>query len=73
MAALDLFGRRWSLRILWELSGGPLRARRKALERQGVVAGQPRRGGETVRFGHTSPPIPRHPTTPFPPGRDHLG
>ncbi|MEV0530940.1 helix-turn-helix domain-containing protein [Kitasatospora sp. NPDC050463] len=24
MAALDLFGRRWSLRILWELSGGPL-------------------------------------------------
>lgn len=24
MAALDLFGRRWSLRILWELRGGPL-------------------------------------------------
>ncbi|HEX6871217.1 MAG TPA: helix-turn-helix domain-containing protein [Micromonosporaceae bacterium] len=24
MAALDLFGRRWVLRILWELQGGPL-------------------------------------------------
>ncbi|WP_308288791.1 winged helix-turn-helix transcriptional regulator [Streptomyces humicola] len=24
MAALDLFGRRWSLRILWELRTGPL-------------------------------------------------
>jgi DNA-binding HxlR family transcriptional regulator len=24
MAALDLFGRRWSLRIVWELQGGPL-------------------------------------------------
>jgi DNA-binding HxlR family transcriptional regulator len=24
MAALDLFGRRWNLRIIWELSGGPL-------------------------------------------------
>ncbi|MBP5935004.1 helix-turn-helix transcriptional regulator [Streptomyces sp. LBUM 1476] len=24
MAALDLFGRRWSLRILWELREGPL-------------------------------------------------
>jgi DNA-binding HxlR family transcriptional regulator len=24
MAALDLFGRRWTLRILWELRGGPL-------------------------------------------------
>ncbi|MEW2119416.1 helix-turn-helix domain-containing protein [Streptomyces sp. NPDC005474] len=24
MAALDLFGRRWSLRILWELRGGPV-------------------------------------------------
>ncbi|MFC6015253.1 winged helix-turn-helix transcriptional regulator [Plantactinospora solaniradicis] len=24
MAALDLFGRRWSLRIVWELHGGPL-------------------------------------------------
>jgi len=24
MAALDLFGRRWTLRILWELRGGTL-------------------------------------------------
>ncbi|MFC4907032.1 winged helix-turn-helix transcriptional regulator [Actinomadura gamaensis] len=24
MAALDLFGRRWNLRILWELRDGPL-------------------------------------------------
>src|SRR6266567_4742998 len=24
MAALDLLGRRWALRILWELRGGPL-------------------------------------------------
>ena len=24
MAALDLFGRRWALRILWELRGNPL-------------------------------------------------
>ncbi len=24
MAALDLFGRRWSLRIVWELNDGPL-------------------------------------------------
>ena len=23
MAALDLFGRRWSLRVIWELHGGP--------------------------------------------------
>jgi DNA-binding HxlR family transcriptional regulator len=27
MAALDLFGRRWALRILWELRTGPLGAR----------------------------------------------
>jgi len=27
MAALDLLGRRWSLRILWELRAGPLGAR----------------------------------------------
>nr|WP_244891990.1 winged helix-turn-helix transcriptional regulator [Nocardia beijingensis] len=27
MAALDLFGRRWTLRILWELRAGPLGAR----------------------------------------------
>jgi DNA-binding HxlR family transcriptional regulator len=27
MAALDLLGRRWSLRLLWELQEGPLGAR----------------------------------------------
>ncbi|MDT6986287.1 winged helix-turn-helix transcriptional regulator [Streptomyces lusitanus] len=27
MAAMDLFGRRWALRILWELRTGPLGAR----------------------------------------------
>ncbi|WP_392676027.1 winged helix-turn-helix transcriptional regulator [Streptomyces sp. LN785] len=27
MAAMDLFGRRWALRILWELRAGPLGAR----------------------------------------------
>ena len=27
MAALDLFGRRWTLRVLWELRNGPLGAR----------------------------------------------
>lgn len=27
MAALDLFGRRWSLRLLWELRDGPVGAR----------------------------------------------
>ena len=27
MAALDLLGRRWTLRILWELRDGPLGAR----------------------------------------------
>jgi len=27
MAALDLFGRRWALRILWELRGGAVGAR----------------------------------------------
>ncbi|MGE0732434.1 MAG: winged helix-turn-helix transcriptional regulator [Acidimicrobiia bacterium] len=27
MAALDLLGRRWSLRILWELRAGPVGAR----------------------------------------------
>ncbi|MFF3415833.1 winged helix-turn-helix transcriptional regulator [Streptomyces sp. NPDC002698] len=27
MAALDLFGRRWALRVLWELREGPLGAR----------------------------------------------
>ena len=32
MAALDLFGRRWSLRVLWELRAGPVGAR-ELLER----------------------------------------
>ncbi|MGW1752546.1 winged helix-turn-helix transcriptional regulator [Streptomyces sp. NPDC002092] len=27
MAAMDLFGRRWALRVLWELRAGPLGAR----------------------------------------------
>jgi DNA-binding HxlR family transcriptional regulator len=27
MAAMDLLGRRWALRILWELSAGPIGAR----------------------------------------------
>jgi DNA-binding HxlR family transcriptional regulator len=27
MAAMDLFGRRWALRIVWELRTGPLGAR----------------------------------------------
>jgi DNA-binding HxlR family transcriptional regulator len=27
MAAMDLFGRRWTLRVLWELRSGPLGAR----------------------------------------------
>lgn len=27
MAALDLFGRRWALRVLWELRSGPVGAR----------------------------------------------
>ena len=34
MAALDLLGRRWALRVLWELRGGPLpfRALREACD-----------------------------------------
>lgn len=27
MAAMDLLGRRWALRVMWELRGGPLGAR----------------------------------------------
>jgi DNA-binding HxlR family transcriptional regulator len=27
MAAMDLLGRRWTLRVLWELRGGPFGAR----------------------------------------------
>lgn len=36
MAALDLLGRRWSLRILWELRDGPLGARRLLAEIDGL-------------------------------------
>ncbi len=37
MAALDLFGRRWSLRILWELRSGPVGAR-QLLDRCGGLS-----------------------------------
>lgn len=36
MAALDLFGRRWALRILWELRAGPLGARALRAECDGM-------------------------------------
>lgn len=36
MALLDLLGRRWALRIVWELRGGPLTFR--ALQEQGGVS-----------------------------------
>lgn len=36
MAAFDLLGRRWSLRILWELRDGPLGARRILQECDGL-------------------------------------
>lgn len=36
MAALDLFGRRWALRILWELRSGPLGARALRAECDGM-------------------------------------
>ena len=36
MAALDLFGRRWALRILWELRHGPLGARALRTECDGM-------------------------------------
>ncbi len=36
MAALDLFGRRWALRILWELRNGPLGARALRAECDGM-------------------------------------
>ena len=38
MALLDLLGRRWSLRILWELRGAPLTSRRRL---HGKPAGKP--------------------------------
>ena len=37
MAALDLLGRRWSLRVLWELRDGPVGAR-SLQERCGAVS-----------------------------------
>ena len=37
MAALDLLGRRWSLRVLWELRHGPTGAR-ALLERCGATS-----------------------------------
>jgi DNA-binding HxlR family transcriptional regulator len=39
VAALDLFGRRWALRILWELHEGPLTARALRERCEGMLAG----------------------------------
>ncbi|WP_433527039.1 winged helix-turn-helix transcriptional regulator [Nocardia pseudovaccinii] len=36
MAALDLLGRRWTLRIVWELRDGPVRARALLARCQGL-------------------------------------
>ncbi|TDU83301.1 HxlR family transcriptional regulator [Kribbella voronezhensis] len=36
MAAMDLFGRRWALRILWELRTGPLGARALLAQCEGM-------------------------------------
>jgi DNA-binding HxlR family transcriptional regulator len=36
MAAMDLFGRRWALRILWELRAGPLGARALLAQCEGM-------------------------------------
>ncbi|MFA1545018.1 winged helix-turn-helix transcriptional regulator [Actinomadura chokoriensis] len=36
MAALDLLGRRWALRILWELRAGPLGARALLARSEGL-------------------------------------
>jgi DNA-binding HxlR family transcriptional regulator len=36
MAALDLVGRRWTLRILWELQAGPIGARELARHCDGM-------------------------------------
>jgi len=36
MAVLDLIGRRWALRILWELQAGPLGARELARQCDGM-------------------------------------
>jgi DNA-binding HxlR family transcriptional regulator len=36
MAAMDLFGRRWAMRILWELRDGPLGARALLAQCEGL-------------------------------------
>jgi DNA-binding HxlR family transcriptional regulator len=36
MAALDLFGRRWALRLLWELRDGPVGARALLARADGI-------------------------------------
>ncbi|MFI9103725.1 winged helix-turn-helix transcriptional regulator [Streptomyces fildesensis] len=36
MAAMDLFGRRWALRILWELRAGPIGARALLAQCEGL-------------------------------------
>jgi DNA-binding HxlR family transcriptional regulator len=36
MAALDLFGRRWALRILWELRAGPVGPRELVARCEGL-------------------------------------
>ncbi|WP_198675888.1 winged helix-turn-helix transcriptional regulator [Kribbella monticola] len=36
MAAMDLFGRRWALRVLWELRAGPLGARALLAQCEGM-------------------------------------
>jgi len=38
MAALDLFGRRWTLRVLWELRGAPVPSFRELQTRCGGVS-----------------------------------
>ena len=38
MALLDLLGRRWTLRLLWELREGPVRTFRELQERSGDVS-----------------------------------
>jgi DNA-binding HxlR family transcriptional regulator len=39
VAALDLFGRRWAMRILWELRDGPLAARALRERCDGMLSG----------------------------------
>jgi DNA-binding HxlR family transcriptional regulator len=38
MAALDLFGRRWMLRVVWELRNGPIGFRALITECEGISA-----------------------------------